>query len=81
MKVSQPTPITEGLFQLRVFGARVTVLVENGEALLVDAGLPGSLGAITRGLEVCGASLDQIGRTSSRARRRPRVRCESACLR
>ena len=62
MKVSQPTPITEGLFQLRVFGARVTVLVENGEALLVDAGLPGSLGAITRGLEVCGASLDQIGR-------------------
>ena len=62
MKFNQPEPIAEGLFQLRALGARVTVLVEDGEALLVDAGLPGSLGAITRGLEACGVALDQIGR-------------------
>ncbi len=62
MKLGQPTPITEGVFQLQAMGARVTVLVEDGDALLVDAGLPGSSGAITRGLEASGASLDQIGR-------------------
>lgn len=62
MKLRQPIPITDGVFQIRAIGARVTVLVEDGEVLLVDAGLRGSLGTITQGLEALGLSLDQIGR-------------------
>ena len=55
-------PVTDGVFQIRAIGARVTVLVEDGEVLLVDAGSRGSAGAITRGLESSGLSLDQVGR-------------------
>lgn len=62
VRFNQPIPITDGVFQVRTIGARVTVLVEGGDVLLVDAGLRGSLGAITRGLEALGLSRDQIGR-------------------
>lgn len=62
MQFRKPIPITDGVFQIRAIGARVTVLVENGEALMVDAGLRGSLGAITRGVEAAGLSLDQVRR-------------------
>ena len=54
--------ITEGVFQVRAIGARVTVLVENGKALLVDAGLRGSSGTILQGLESLGLVPEQIGR-------------------
>ena len=62
MMFRKPIPITDGVFQIRAFGARVTVLVEKGDALLVDAGLLGSSGAILRGLSNLGLSPDQIGR-------------------
>ena len=62
VRFNQPIPITDGVFQVRAIGARVTVLVEGGDVLLVDAGLRGSLGAIARGLEALGLSRDQIGR-------------------
>ena len=57
-----PIPIADGVFQVRAFGARVTVLVEDGEALLVDAGLRGSSGRIIGGLKSFGLSPDQITR-------------------
>jgi glyoxylase-like metal-dependent hydrolase (beta-lactamase superfamily II) len=58
----KPIRITDGVFQLRAIGARVTVLAESGDALLIDSGLPGSSRIITRGLLGCGLTLDQIGR-------------------
>ena len=62
MMLHRPIPITDGVFQLRAIGARVTVLVENGEALLVDAGLPGSSAVILRGLRGLGLGPDQMVR-------------------
>ena len=58
----RPMTITGGVFQVRAIGARVTVLVENGEALLVDAGLRGSSGTILQGLETLGLFPEQIRR-------------------
>ncbi len=62
MMFGRPMAITGGVFQVRAIGARVTVLVENGEVLLVDAGLYGSSGTILRGLEALGMFPEQIGR-------------------
>ena len=62
MRFGQPIPITDGVFQIRAIGARVTVLAEDGDALLVDAGFRGSAGVITQGLEALGLSPDRIGR-------------------
>ena len=55
-------PITDGVFQVKAIGARVTVLTEGGKVLLVDAGLRGSGSTITRGLRAAGLSPDHIGR-------------------
>ena len=62
MIFGRPIAITGGVFQIRAIGARVTVLVENGEVLLVDAGLWGSSGPILQGLETLGLVPEQIGR-------------------
>ena len=62
MMFGRPMAITDGVFQVRAIGARVTVLVENGEALLVDAGLRGSSGTILQGLETLGLFPEQIRR-------------------
>ena len=56
----RPTAITDGVFQVPAIGARVTVLVENGEVMLVDAGLRGSSGKILRGLERLGLHPEQM---------------------
>ena len=55
-----PIRIADGVFQLRAIGARVTVIAEAGDAILVDSGLPGSFRAINRGLLACGLSVDRI---------------------
>ena len=60
MRFGQPIPITDGVFQIQAIGARVTLLVEGGDALLVDAGFRGSAGVITQGLEALGLSPDRI---------------------
>ena len=57
-----PVPINDGAFQIRAIGARVTVLVEDGDVLLVDAGFRGSSGRIVRGLDAFGISTDQVRR-------------------
>ena len=59
MMFGKGIPVTDGVFQIRAIGARVTVLVEEGEVLLVNAGSRGSSGAITRGLEASGLSLNR----------------------
>ena len=61
MMFGRPIAITGGVFQIRAIGARVTVVVENGEALLIDAGLRGSSGTILQGLETLGLFPEQIG--------------------
>ena len=60
MIFGKPIQATSGVFQFRALGARVTVLVQDGRAILVDAGLQGSLTPITGGLKDLGLSLDQI---------------------
>ncbi len=56
----KPIRITDGVFQLRAIGARVTVLAESKDTILIDSGLPGSSRAIIRGLLGCGLSIDHI---------------------
>ena len=60
MIFGKPIQATSGVFQFRALGARITVLVEDGRAILVDAGLQGSLIPITGGLKDLELSLDQI---------------------
>ena len=62
MIFGKPIAITGGVFQIRAVGTRVTALVENGEVLLVDAGLWGSSSPILQGLETLGLVPEQIGR-------------------
>ena len=60
MIFGKPIQITDRVFQFRVVGARITVLIEDGRALLVDTGLQGSLLPITGGLKDLGLILDHI---------------------
>ena len=60
MIFGKPIQITDRVFQFRVLGARITVLIEDGRALLVDTGLQGSLLPITGGLKDLGLTLDHI---------------------
>ena len=46
MKLGNPIPVAEGVFQIRAIGARVTVLTQGDEVILVDAGMKGSSGLI-----------------------------------
>ena len=60
MKLGNPIRVAEGVFQVRAIGARVTVLVGGGEALLVDAGMRGSASLVAGGLGALGLSLDAV---------------------
>ena len=60
MRLGQPIKVADGVFQLRVLGARVTVLVENGSAILVDAGPWGSQGLILDGLRSLGLNRENL---------------------
>ena len=56
----KPIQITEGIHQIRAIGARVTVLSEANDLILLDAGLRGSSWAIARGLKDLGWALNQV---------------------
>ena len=56
----KPIRITEGVYQIRAIGARVTVLSEGRDLMLVDAGLLGSSRAITDGLRDLGRTPHEI---------------------
>ena len=60
MIFGKPIQATGGVFQFRALGARITVLIEGGRAILVDTGLQGSLLPITGGFNDLGLSLDDI---------------------
>ena len=62
--LDRPIRIADGVFQLRAVGARVTLLVEHGEALLVDTGLPGSSSVVWRGLRRLGMFPEQLTRVA-----------------
>lgn len=57
---SKPIRVTDGVFQIRAIGARVTLLAGHNDAILVDAGFRGSRRPIERGLLQCGLSVDGI---------------------
>ena len=60
MKLGNPIRVVDGVYQIRAIGARVTLIVEGGQALLVDAGMRGSSGLIASGMGELGLSLDAV---------------------
>ena len=60
MKLGNPIPVAEGVFQIRAIGASVTVLAEGDEVILVDAGMKGSSRMIIESLEAIGLSIDMV---------------------
>ncbi len=61
MNLLKPVRVASGVYQLRVLGARVTVLFTDEGVVLVDAGNRFSLGLISAGLRVLGTSLEDVG--------------------
>lgn len=61
MKLGSSIEIAEGVHQIWAVGARVTVLTEGDEVVLVDTGSRGSVGPITTGLESLGISPERVG--------------------
>ena len=60
MKLGNPIRIVKGVFQVRALGSRVTALIGDGRALLIDAGMKGSEGVILSGLDELGISPDNL---------------------
>ena len=60
MIFGKPIQVTDGVFQFRVIGARITVLMESGRAILVDTGLQGSVLPLALGLKNLGLTLDHV---------------------
>lgn len=60
VKLGNPIWVADGVYQIRALGARVTLLLAGGQALLVDAGMRGSSGIITSGLDALGISMDTV---------------------
>ena len=60
MNLNRPVRIADGVFQIRVIGARVTVVVEDGNALLIDAGTGGTAPMIRNSLAALGLSIDSV---------------------
>ncbi|MDO8751494.1 MAG: MBL fold metallo-hydrolase [Dehalococcoidia bacterium] len=60
MNFGKPIYVAPGIYQLRAIGARVTVLLGDDGAALVDSGGPGSFGVIASGLKRLGISLGQV---------------------
>ena len=60
MKLGNPIAVAPGLHQLRAFGARVTVLSNGKDALLIDAGGRGSAALIVSGLKALRLRPEQV---------------------
>ena len=60
VKLGNPIEIAAGVHQVRAIGAKVTVLTTGEGTVLVDAGMRGSLGLISAGLQAMGLLLEQV---------------------
>ena len=60
MKLLRPVEMVPGVYQLTAIGAKVTVLLDEDEVVLVDTGGRGSLRFIAAGLRALGSSLEQV---------------------
>ena len=60
MKLGNPIRVIKGVFQFRALGSRVTALIGDDRALLIDAGMKGSSGLILGGLRELGLSADSV---------------------
>ena len=60
MKLGNPIRVSDRVYQIRALGAMVTLVIADGQALLVDAGMRGSSGLIASGLDELGLSLDAV---------------------
>lgn len=60
MNFGKPIYVSPGIYQLRAVGARVSVILGDDGAALVDSGGPGSFGAIASGLKSLGLSLKRV---------------------
>ena len=61
MKLGTPIEVVSGVSQIWAIGARVTVLTDGDDTVLVDAGGRGSLGPISTGLDALGIPQDRMG--------------------
>ena len=60
MKLGGPIKIATAVHQLRVIGARVTVITTDNQVVLVDTGAKGSLSPIADGLSALNVSLSEL---------------------
>ena len=60
MKIFDPIKINEHIYQIRVLGCRVTVIINENAICLVDVGYPGSFRFIKNGIESLGFSIHDI---------------------
>ena len=60
MKLGNPIRVVKGVFQIRALGSRVTALIGEDRALLIDAGMKGSAGLIHSGLDELGVSAGSL---------------------
>ena len=60
MKLGNPIRVVNGVFQIRALGSRVTALIGDDRALLIDAGMKGSAGLIQSGLQELELSADKV---------------------
>jgi glyoxylase-like metal-dependent hydrolase (beta-lactamase superfamily II) len=60
MKIFNPIQVNEHIYQIRVVGCRVTLIINQKEICLVDIGYPGSYRLIKSGIESLGFSINDI---------------------
>jgi glyoxylase-like metal-dependent hydrolase (beta-lactamase superfamily II) len=60
MKLGNPIRVVNGVFQIRALGSRVTALIGDDRAILVDAGMKGSAGLILSGLQELRVAPDSV---------------------
>ena len=60
MNIFNPIKINNHIYQIRVIGCRVTLIVNKNEICLVDIGYPGSYRFIKNGIHSLGLSVDDI---------------------
>jgi glyoxylase-like metal-dependent hydrolase (beta-lactamase superfamily II) len=61
LKLGSSVEIAEGVHQIWAVGARVTVIAEGDDVVLVDTGSRGSLGPIISGLDSLGIAPERVG--------------------